>query len=1001
MSSIYSFMDRLEVVFKSGLVDARGEGTKKRIIEDLGITVDSVKTVDTYLIDANLNKEQLTQVQTKLFTDPLTQDSSFQPLAKDFDWIIVVGLLPGMKDNTGSTATEAIEDMFKIKFTKEEGIYYSVQYLLKGNLTRESCDKIASELLANDLIQRWQIIAKSEWNPSVGVGTVVPKVKLDHKPVAKEVDLDVSDEELMRISEEGCLAMNLDDMRTIRDYYKNPALIEARKKVGLGSKATDVELELVAQTQSDHCKHKTFGGMFHYNDSTGKVEKINSLFNTYISASTKALHKKLPWVVSTLWDNAGVMKFDENNNICIKGETHNSPSNMEAYGGSITGIVGVYRDPMGTGLGSKIIAGTYGFCVGPQFYNGPLKPRLHPKRLLEGIRKGVEDGGNKSGIPTPFGSIIFDKDYIGKCLVYVAAFGIMPAYIGDKPSHEKDINPGDLMVMVGNRVGRDGVHGVTAASEIYHEGIPAGHVQIGDPYTQKKVHDFLLEVRDNDWINFIQDMGGGGISSSVGETALYSNGCVLDLSKVPLKYPGLYPWEILISESQERMLLAIDPSKLDPIMKLSKKHDVEVTLIGSYNDTGKFQAIYEGKTVGYIDVSFIHSGFPQWQIEADWIPAEQRLSEPVLGPVKDHNSLLKDILARPNISSREDIIRIYDHEVQGGSVIKPLAGKNRDVHSDATVLRPVLTSNKGVAITAATPMKYSRIDAYHMAACAIDEAVRRIVAVGGSMKQIGMIDNFCWPSVIYHPEKNPDGKFKAAQLVRANKALYEYTMAYETPCLSGKDSMYVDGNINADYGQTKRISAQPTLQFTGVGIVDDVKKCNTLDFKQVGDLVYVVGDTKDELGASEYYELLGYVGLNVPKVDSKVSISTYNAVTEATNHELLASNVGVYRGGLGVSLAHAAIASDLGANIDLRKVASKLDRSDKILYSESQTRFVVSIDPKNKASFEGLLSKSKVPFAQVGTVTDSGKLIVAGTDGKEIINQSLKELKEAWQTPFR
>jgi phosphoribosylformylglycinamidine synthase subunit PurSL len=995
-------MARLEVVFKPGLIDARGDSTKKRIIDDLSIKVDSVKTVDTYLIDANLTTEQLKQVQDKLFTDPLTQDSSFEPLAKDFDWIIVVGLLPGMKDNTGSTAREAIEDMFKINFKKDEKIYYSVQYLIKGTLTRAQCDKIASELLANDLIQRWQIISNSEWNPTVGVGEVVPNVKLDHKPIAKEVDLDVSDEELIRISEEGCLAMNLDDMRTIRDYYKNPKLIEARKKVGLGSKATDVELELVAQTQSDHCKHKTFGGMFNYYDpSLGKKEQIDSLFKTFITASTKLLHKRLPWVVSTLWDNAGVMKFDDDNNICIKGETHNSPSNMEAYGGSITGIVGVYRDPMGTGLGSKIIAGTYGFCVGPQFYNGVLKPRLHPKRLLEGVRKGVEDGGNKSGIPTPFGSIIFDKDYLGKCLVYVAAFGIMPNQINGKPSDKKDINSGDLMVMVGNRVGRDGVHGVTAASEIYHEGIPAGHVQIGDPYTQKKVHDFLIEVRDHDWINFIQDMGGGGISSSVGETALYSDGCVLDLSKVPLKYPGLYPWEILISESQERMLLAIDPKNLDNLMNLSKKHDVEVTVIGGYNDSGKFHAVYEGKTVGYLDVDFIHSGFPQWQIDANWIPPEFRLTEPVLGTVKDHNQLLKNVLARPNISSREDIIRRYDHEVQGGSVIKPLAGKNRDVHSDATVFRPVLTSNKGVVITAATPMKYSRIDTYHMTACAIDEAIRRVVAVGGSLKQIGMIDNFCWPSVIYHPEKNPDGKFKAAQLVRANKALYEYTMAFGTPCLSGKDSMYVDGNINADYGQTKRISAQPTLQFTGVGVIDDVKKCNTLDFKQAGDLIYVVGDTKDELGASEYYELLGYVGLNVPKVDSKVSISTYNAISEATNQELLASNVGVYRGGLGVTLAQATFASELGAKIDLRKVVAKLARNDKILYSESQTRFVVSINPKNKSMFEDLLRKANVPFAQIGDVTNTPKFVVTGVDGNEIINQSLKELKEAWQTPFR
>ncbi|MBT3582451.1 phosphoribosylformylglycinamidine synthase [Candidatus Woesearchaeota archaeon] len=995
-------MVRLEVAFKPEFQDARGESTKKQIIHDLKIKVDSVKTINTYVIDAALAKEQLEQLKSTIFTDPLTQTSSFEPLAKDFDWIIVVGLLPGMKDNTGRTSQEAVEDLLKIKFKENEAIYYSTQYLLKGKLTHEQCDKIASELLANDLIQQWKIIDRKNWDSHIGIGEKVPKVMLTHKPTAKEVELDVSDDELVRISDEGCLALNLQDMKTVRDYYKKSTVIAEREKVGLSAKATDVELELVAQTQSDHCKHKTFGGMFHYTDlATGKKDKFNSLFKTFITASTKALQKKNDWVVSTLWDNAGVMKFDDKNNICIKGETHNSPSNMEAYGGSITGIVGVYRDPMGTGLGSKIFCGTYGYCVGPQFYNGPLKPRLHPHRLLEGVRKGVEDGGNKSGIPTPFGSVIFDKDYLGKCLVYVAAFGIMPSLVKGKPSEKKTVYDGDTMIMVGNRVGRDGVHGVTAASEIYHEGIPAGHVQIGDPYTQKKAHDFLLQVRDNGWINFIQDMGGGGISSSVGETATFSNGCTLDLSKVPLKYPGLDPWEILISESQERMLLAVSPSNVDKIMNLAKLHDVEVTIIGKYENTGKLRLVYDDKTVGYLDMDFIHSGFPQWQIDAHWVPPEMRLTEPVLSEPKNHNQILKDILARPNISSREEIIRMYDHEVQGGSIIKPLSGKNRDVHSDACVLRPVLGSDKGVAITAATPMKYSRIDTYHMTACAIDEAIRRVVAVGGSLKEIGMIDNFCWPSVIYNPKKNPDGRYKAAQLVRANQALYDYVMAFETPCLSGKDSMYVDGNINSDYGQTKRISAQPTLQFTGVGIIDDINKCNTLDFKQAGDLIYVVGDTKDELGASEYYEMLGYVGLNVPKVNAKSSIKIYNSVSSATEKELLASCVGIYRGGLATTLAQAAFAGEIGADIDLKAVPSNVEQDSKILYSESQTRFVITIDPKNKQTFENLMSTAKVPFAQIGAVADSGRLRIKGVNGDKILDSSITELKEAWQTPFR
>ena len=450
-----------------------------------------------------------------------------------------------------------------------------------------------------------------------------------------------------------------------------------------------------------------------------------------------------------LWDNAGVGRFDADYNYVITGETHNSPSNMEAYGGAITGIVGIYRDPMGTGKGSKLIMGSYGYCVGPRDYAGDLKPRLHPRRLLDGVIEGVRDGGNKSGIPTPFGQVMFHPGYLGKCLVFVTALGIMPALIHGEPSDQKTILPGDLAIMCGGRVGKDGIHGVTASSASFSEHTPAGHVQIGDPYTQKKMHDFLLEARDEGLIRFITDNGGGGLSSSIGESALFSNGCDIQLEKVPLKYDGLDQWEIWISESQERMTVAIDPVNLDRFMALSRQHAVESTVIGTYTDTGKLHITYNGATCAYIDLDLLTSAFPQWEFEADWQPPALRgLTEPVLGVPEDCESLILDMLGRPNICSKEWVCRQYDHEVQGTSVIKPLVGAGRDVPSDAAVIRPVLTSQQGLVFSQALIPMVSAIDAYHMTACTIDEAVRRAIAVGGDPDHLGGVDNFCWPTSI-------------------------------------------------------------------------------------------------------------------------------------------------------------------------------------------------------------------------------------------------------------
>ena len=991
---------RLEIALKDHLIDAEGEGIRQKAMDYFGMQLSRVRSIHILTIDAELNLDQLHQIQTEIFTNPVTQLSSFEPLDFPFDWTVWVGYRPGVRDNPGATAVEAIEDLLGVRLAEGESVYTSRRYCIEGSgLLEADLDKIAGELLANDIIQQWKVIPAQAWDSKSGIGFVIPRVRLDHIPTVRMVPVD-SDDTLIKISAERNLALNPNDIPAIRTYFMDKAVRADRSRVGLDD-PTDIELEYISQARSDHCNHNTFQGLFHYRDlATGRSEKVDNLFKTCIEAPTLALKEQKPWVVSVLWDNAGAGRFDDDHYYVITGETHNSPSNMEAYGGAITGIVGVYRDPLGTGKGSRLVMGSYGYCVGPRDYSGELKPHLHPRRLLDGVIEGVRDGGNKSGIPTTFGQVIFDAGYLGKCLVFVTAIGIMPSQINAEPAEQKRTSPGELVIMCGGRVGKDGIHGVTAASETFSENTPAGHVQIGDPYTQKKMHDFLLEARDRDLIRFITDNGGGGLSSSVGESARFSNGCEIELEKVPLKYAGLDQWEIWISESQERMTVAIRPEDLAEFMRLSQKHAVESTVIGRYTDSGKLHITYEGETCAHVDLDLLKSGFPQWEFEAEWASPEQRgLSEPVISAPDDYETLLLDLLSRPNICSAEWVTRQYDHEVQGGSVIKPLVGAERDVPGDASVVRPVLSSLKGLAFTQALLPAYSAIDAYSMTACSIDEAVRRLVAVGADLNHIGGVDNFCWPNIQYHPIDNPDGKLKAAQLVRACRALRDMCLAYEIPLLSGKDSMYVDGYLPGRYGEMHKVSALETLQFSAISVVDDITRCVSMDSKISGDLIYVLGVTGNELGGSEYYAHFGEVGLNVPRVRPEAFLDAYRALSQAIARELVASAHGICRGGLGVHLAMVAMGGNLGMQVELGRVpVDGVERNDTLMFSESAGRFIVTIDPKNREDFEKLLKPSAC--AHIGTVTETPQFEIKGFDQETIVSLSVKELKAAWKRPF-
>lgn len=989
--------DRIEVGFRAGIRDALGEKTKKRIIDNLGLPVAGVATIEVYTFTDGLTAAELDRAAAGPLSDPVIQEFSInRPLVKNFDWLIEVGFRPGVTDNVGKTAREAVILLLGENIgSRKISVYTSRQYLISGTISRSEAEKIASGLLANDLIERHEIIAAGDFDFIRGLPAYIPQVTGKDEPSVDRIDLTIlNDDELMKLSQEKLLALNLEEMKAIQNYYVDPMVVKKRKKAGLNGNITDVELECLAQTWSEHCKHKIFNSRIDYTE--GRTRKvINSLFKTYIKGSTARIRKskgKRDFCLSVFVDNAGVIRFNDETNLVFKVETHNSPSALDPYGGALTGIVGVNRDPFGTGLGAKLIFNTDVFCFASPFHKKKLPPRiLHPRRIYEGVREGVEHGGNKSGIPTINGSIVFDERFLGKPLVYCGTAGIMPARIKGKPTHGKEIKPGDIIIMTGGRIGKDGIHGATFSSEELHEGSPVTAVQIGDPITQKKMMDFLLVARDRGLYRALTDNGAGGLSSSVGEMATYSGGCEIDLSLAPLKYAGLQPWEILVSEAQERMSLAVAPPRVNAFMDLARKMGVEATVIGKFTKSGIFHVRYGQNTVAYLDMDFLHDGVPQMKLAARWKAPKN--AEPAFAEPANLGKALKQQLARLNICSKESVVRQYDHEVQGGSVIKPLVGEQNDGPSDAGIVRPILDSMEGVVVAHGICPRYSDIDTYHMTACAIDEAVRNAVAVGVDLDHLAGLDNFCWCDPV-QSAKTPDGEYKLAQLVRANQAIYDYTTAYGVPCISGKDSMKNDYSI----GQTK-ISVPPTILFSVIGKIKDVRKAVTMDAKCPQDLVYILGETRDELGGSEWFAGNNCIGNKVPQVDAGKAMKLYRALGKATGAGLIASCHDCSDGGLGVALAETAFAGGLGMNIDLRDIPYRgKKRNDYILFSETASRFIVTIHPRNKSRFEKVMTGNVL--REIGFVAADGLLQITGLSGNLVVKEKISNLKALWQKPL-
>jgi phosphoribosylformylglycinamidine synthase len=1003
-------------------------------IEELGLgRAGAVHFARGYLIDGDLRRTDFERIGRELLADPVIEVFSLNdertthhsPLTTHSASIANVLLKPGVMDPVAQSVEQAIR---QLGLSVHE-VHTFRRYWIDGINENGQKQQIADRVLANDAIEQ------VTWGP----------LKLDHLAHGSTYRLEVvripirtmNDSELERVSRQGKLSLSLIEMQTIQRHFRE-----------IGREPTDAELETLAQTWSEHCSHKTLRGRIDYEeiDENGNVtrrEHFENLLKETIFKATQDIRKswgpEKDWCVSVFEDNAGVVRFDDNYNVSFKVETHNHPSAIEPYGGANTGLGGVLRDTMGTGLGAKPIANTDVFCFAPPDFPADQLPPgvLHPKRVMRGVVAGVRDYGNRMGIPTVNGAIYFDDRYLGNPLVFCGSVGLIP-----RDRSKKQPKPGDLIVAVGGRTGRDGIHGATFSSiELTHESdeLSGGAVQIGNAITEKMMLDVLLQARDRGLYNAITDCGAGGFSSAVGEMG-ETIGAEVWLDKVPLKYAGLSYTEIWISEAQERMVLAVPQSNWQEFESLARSEGVEATVIGRFAESGRLVLKYDDHVVGDLNMKFLHQGRPPVVRKAVY-RAEKVIGDRVIGdrvsdsaadrsPITDHrspivssseppyNETLRRILSSWNVCSKEWVIRQYDHEVQGGSVIKPLVGVANDGPSDAAVIRPVLGSNRGLAIACGMNPRYGDLDPYWMAASAIDEAIRNCVAVGADPDRIAILDNFCWG--------NTDRPDELGKLVRAALACRDIATAYGTPFISGKDSLNNEFKLNAESGDPisnlksqisdarDRIVIPPTLLISAIGQIDDVRQCVTMDLKEPGNLLCVVGATTDEFGGSHYSRLVGVCGGRVPTVDAAIARETYRRLHRAIRAGLVRSCHDLSEGGLAVAIAEMAIAGGFGAEL----VLHGLDQVEQVrmLFSESNSRFVVEVSRDRADEFAEIMTAPSVTdsaglencLRTIGEVTAEPVLLIAeGTLAHEILDElvilkeSVASLKECWQRPLR
>jgi phosphoribosylformylglycinamidine synthase subunit PurSL len=844
-----------------------------------------------------------------------------------------VSYIPGVTDNSASTAALALMNH---PFNRGKNICVHSGHLhFRRNKTRET---------VNPWLQRSLAMEEGDFKDSSRF-MVNPRFEIiSSAQEVKTYDLEISDEQLVALSKESLWALSLIELHFIQTFFKS-----------IKRNPTDVEMEILAQTWSEHCKHKIFAAEIEHTDFEGE-RKINSIFKTFIKGATTRIvnDRKIDWARSVFTDNAGIVRWDEKLDVCIKVETHNSPSALDPYGGSLTGILGVNRDILGCGIGALPIANTNVFCLPPQGQDDDKWPvELHsPARLLEGVHRGIKDGGNKSGIPTVNGAFHYHLSYAGKPLVYCGTIGVVPHSINGVESHEKNQKPGDLVVMIGGRVGKDGIHGATFSSEELKEGTPSTVVQIGDPLTQKRMTDFLMRARDLSLYSSVTDNGAGGLSSSIGEMAQQTGGARIDLALVPLKYEGLAPYEIMISESQERMTCSVPKENWAAFLKLARDFKVEATALGEFTEDGNLLVSYKEKIVADLPLNFLHEDLPPMKLKSRWDPNYRRENwkeeAPKITAVSIKEKVIR-LLGSPNIRSHEKWVRQYDHEVKAATVLKPYSHHGAPSDAGVIAMKPHGGGQKnGIVISSGLAPQVSLQDTKLMAMYSIDEAVRNAVVTGADPERMVLIDNFCWPDPL-PGRRNPDYAHKLAELVRCNEGLYEMATTLGMPFVSGKDSMKNDAIVNFR-GEEIKISVLPTLLITCMGHINDVSKTVTTSYAEEQDLWLLGGS--EELNPYTLSTLCNGEKKSWSSVDPLILLERYRSFHKCINENLIHGAHDVSEGGVLIALLEMAMHSGLGFNLEIKDQAQ--------LFGEGMGMIIFAAAKDDRARIKTHLKEAKI-----------------------------------------
>ena len=914
----------------------------------LGLSqVTGIRCSDLYFIAGPLDAPQLNRLALEILSDPITQKVEWTPVnpvlstGSGADSIVEVALRPGVTD---PVAGQILHAAHILGLAGVQAASTGLRFVLTGSqLVPETLHLLSSRLLSNAVIQRYALgeIEPAFPEPAQASGLV--------EMIAIRA---MSPAQLLACSSEHRAALDLAEMQAIQAYFKRA-----------GRDCTDVEFECIAQTWSEHCVHKTFKALITVDDprpaskfdgvlSQPAQTMVDNILNTYIRSVTDEI--AAPWVISAFSDNAGIIELDDEYEVSFKVETHNHPSAIEPFGGANTGVGGVIRDVLG--VSAKPIANTDVLCFGPA--NLPLAELpegvLHPLRIQSGVIAGVQDYGNKMGIPTVNGAIWYDPGFTANPLVFCGCVGLAP-----RGRHVHTPQANDRVIVLGGRTGRDGLRGATFSSQTMDAqtgAIAGASVQIGDPITEKIVQEVILMARDEGLYHAITDCGAGGLSSAVGEMSSKC-GVDIDLARVQLKYPGLAPWEIWLSEAQERMIIAVAPDQLPRLQTICNLYEVELTDIGTFTGSGRLLVRYNSEPVLELENQFLHDGLPQRRLTA-CPPAPQPVSPDPRSHELPLGQTLLNLLNHPNIASKAATIRIYDHEVQGGTRVKPLTGVMNDGPSDACVIKPIGTrGSKGIVLSNGINPEYGKRDPYAMAVSAIDEAVRNAVAVGADPDRIAILDNFCWGDPL-----RPEVMWS---LLEAARGCRDAALAHRTPFISGKDS------FNNEYlGQNQqRISIPPTLLISAIGVVQDIADSITLDLKTPGNPLYLVGDFQPTLGGSHFCLVTGQPSSQPVPGAGQAAPAVYRKLHQAMRAGWVRSAHDLSEGGLGVAAAEMAIAGRLGLRLELPG-----EDAQQSLFGETNGCLLVEVDGPQAKQFEAHFSD--LPCQKVGMVTPQADLSI-------------------------